>query len=104
MQIAIMQKDNLDILQLHNAMVTLNSRVATKILRRFSVGLVKESIIKGRTLTSIYAERRCLGLLKPNVLCMSMLRSMVITDQLGFQQEESFLEGGGSCQNLRRSS
>ena len=68
MQIAIMQKDNLDILHLHNAIVTLNSRVATKILRRFSGGLVKESIIKGRTSLSIYAEGALSGLIEAKCL------------------------------------
>ena len=50
---------------------TLWSRVATKILRRFSVGLVKESIIKGRASLRIFCWWDV-------VLCA---RSLVITVQ-----------------------
>ena len=59
------------------------ARVATKILRKFLVGLVKESIVEGEGLfKNLLLRGLCSGLFKPNVFCMSMLRSMVITDQL----------------------
>ena len=52
------------------------ARVATKILRKFLVGLVKESIVEGEGLfKNLLLRGLCLGLFKPNVFCMSMLRS-----------------------------
>ena len=46
------------------------TRVATKNLQRFSERLIKESIIKGEgQFKNLILRGRCLGLLKPNVLC-----------------------------------
>ena len=74
---------------------SLKIRVATKYLRRFLVGLVKESLIKGEgKFKNLMLRGHCLGQLKPNVLCayvLSLLISTINTDQL----TESFLEGEG---------
>ena len=48
----------------------------------------------GRASLRIFLQRGpFLGLLKPNVFCMSMLRSMVIKDQFGFNRKNFFCLG-----------